>query len=55
MHVHRGNKNLTKGYLLISIISPLKLKEILDAVKNTIRKLNPDYDIVIKDFISTMI
>ena len=27
---------------------PIKLKEILEAVKTTIRKTNPDYDIVIK-------
>ena len=39
---------LAKGYLPILLITPLKLKEILDAVKTTIRKMNPDYDIVIK-------
>ena len=31
-----------------SLISPLKLKEILDVVRTTIRKINPGYDIVIK-------
>ena len=39
---------LTKGYLPVSLVTPLKLKEILDAVKTTIRKMNPDYDIVSK-------
>ena len=55
MHVCKGNKNFNKGYLLISLITPLKLREILDAVKTAIRKMNPDYDIVIKDFIFTII
>ena len=48
IHLCRGGKNLAKGYLPISLIIPLKLKEILDAVKTTIRKTNPDYDIIIK-------
>ena len=39
---------LAKGYLPISLVTSLKLKEILDTVKTTIRKTNPDYDIVIK-------
>ena len=39
---------LAKGYLPISLITPLKLKEILDSVKETLIKTNPDYDIVIK-------
>ena len=39
---------LANRYLPISLITPLKLKEILDVVKTTIRKTNPDYDIVIK-------
>ena len=39
---------VTKGYLPILLITPLKLKEILDAVKTTIQKTNPDYDLVIK-------
>ena len=39
---------LAKGYLPISLITSLKLKEILDVVKATIRKMNPDYDLVIK-------
>ena len=38
---------LTKGYLPISLITPLKLKEILSEVKVGIRKTNPDYDPVI--------
>ena len=39
---------LAKGYLPISLITPLKLKEILNPVRNTIRKTNPDQDLVIK-------
>ena len=39
---------LAKGYLPISLITPLKLIEILDTVKTTIRKTNPDYDLVYK-------
>ena len=39
---------LAKGYLLISLITPLKLIEILEGLKATITKTNPDYDIVIK-------
>ena len=39
---------LAKGYLPISLIMPLKLQEILNSVKETLTKSNPDYDIVIK-------
>ena len=38
---------LAKGHLPISLITPLKLKEILNAVRNTVRKTNPDYGLVI--------
>ena len=41
---------LAKGYLPISLVMPLKLKEILDSVKEALLKTNPDYDIVIKRF-----
>ena len=39
---------LAKGYLPISLITPLKLQEVIDSVKETLIKTNPDYDIVIK-------
>ena len=39
---------LGKGYLSISLVMPLELKEILDSVKETLIKTNPDYDIVMK-------
>ena len=39
---------LAKGYLPISLITPIKLKEILNVVRTTIRKTNPDYDFIIK-------
>ena len=37
-------KILAKAHLPISLITSLKLKEILNAIRNTIRKPNPDYD-----------
>ena len=36
------------GYLPISFITPLKLQEILNSVKEMLIKTNPDYDIAIK-------
>ena len=39
---------LTKGDLPNSLITPLKLKEILDCMKVTIKTTNPDYELVIK-------
>ena len=39
---------LQKRYLSISLITPLKLKEMLNVVRNTVRKTNPDYDLVTK-------
>ena len=39
---------LAKGYLPISFIPPLKLLEILDAVRPALRKTNPNWNIVIK-------
>ena len=39
---------LGKGYLPISLITPLKLKEILKSVKGTLTETNPDYNIIIK-------
>ena len=41
---------LAKGYLPISLITPSKLREILNDVKTAIRKTNPDYDLVIDRF-----
>ena len=37
---------LAKGYLPISLVTPLKLQEILYLVKETLIKTNPYYDIV---------
>ena len=39
---------LAKGYLPISLITPYKLQEIINLVKETLIESNPDYDIVIK-------
>ena len=41
-------RSLAKGYLPIVLITPLKLQEILNSVKDTLTKTNPDYDIIIK-------
>ena len=41
-------RKLAKGYLPISLITPYKLQEIINSVKETLIKSNPDYDIVIK-------
>ena len=45
---------LTKGYLPITLVTQLKLQEILASVKETLTKTNLDYDIVVKDYICTM-
>ena len=48
--LHRNAKAikiLAKGYLPISLVTPLKLKEILASVKEILIKSNPEYDIVI--------
>ena len=39
---------MAKGYLPISLVTPLKLQEILGLVKKALIKTNPEYDIVIK-------
>ena len=38
---------LAKGYLLNTLITPVKLKKILKELRNTLRTTNPDYDLVI--------
>ena len=37
---------LAKGYLPILLITPMKLQEILNSIKEMLTKSNPDYDIV---------
>ena len=39
---------LAKGYLPILLITTLKLKEILNGIRNTVKKTNLDYNLVIK-------
>ena len=39
---------LAKRYLPISLITPYKFQEIINSVKETLIKSNPNYDIVIK-------
>ena len=38
---------MAKGYLPISLVTPSKLREILNEVKTAKQKTNPDYDLVI--------
>ena len=48
LHIYaKAIRILAKGYLPISLITPLRLKETLTIVKQNIIKTNPDYDIVI--------
>ena len=49
LHIYaKAVRILSKGYLPISLITPYKLQEIINSVKETLGKSNPDYDIVIK-------
>ena len=41
-------KILAKGYLPISLTTPLKVNEILNVIRMTVWKINPDYDSAIK-------
>ena len=38
---------MAEGYLPISLVTPSKLREILNNIKTAIQKTNPDYDLVI--------
>ena len=47
LHIYaKAVRILAKGYLPISLITPLKLQEILNSIKEMLNKTNPDYDIV---------
>ena len=49
LHIYvKAIRILAKGYLPISLITLLRLKEILTMVKQNLIKTNSDYDIVIK-------
>ena len=49
LHIYaKAVRIFAKGYLPISLITPLKLQEILNSVKEVQSESNPDYDIVIK-------
>ena len=49
MHIYaKAIRILAKRYLPISLITPYKLQETINSVKETLIKSNPDYDIVIK-------
>ena len=49
LHIYtKAVRILAKGHLPISLMTPYKLQEIINSVKETLIKSNPDYDIVIK-------
>ena len=49
LHIYaKAIRILAKGYLPISLITLYKLQKIINPVKETLTKNNPDYDIVIK-------
>ena len=49
LHIYaKAVRILAKGYLQILLITSLKLHEILNSIKETLTKTNPDYDKVIK-------
>ena len=51
LHIYtKAMRILAKGNLPISLITPYKLQEIINSIKETLIKNNPDYDIVIKRF-----
>ena len=55
LHIYaKAVRILAKGYLPISLITLCKLQEIINLVKETLIKNNPDHDIVIKSYIYIM-
>ena len=49
LHIYaKAVRNLAKDYLPISLVTPLRFREILTMVKQNLTKTNPDYNIVIK-------
>ena len=48
LHIYASTvRILAKGYLPNTLITPIKLKEVLNEVRITLRLTNPDYDLVI--------
>ena len=45
---------LAKGYVSNTLLTPIKLHEILMEVRKTLQVTNPDYDLVIDKYICTM-
>ena len=45
--LHKSDYNFDKGYLPNTLVTPLKLQEILASVEETLTKTHPDYNIVI--------
>ena len=55
LHIHaKAVRILAKGYLLISLITPLKLQEILNCVKETLIKLIQITILLSKDYMYIM-
>ena len=55
MHVCEGNKNSLKGLFTHFSFTTFKITRHLGKVQGAIQTTNPDYDIVIKDYIYIMI
>ena len=48
LHIYASAiRTLAKGYLPNTLITPVKLKKILNEVRKTLKITNPDYDLVI--------
>ena len=50
MNICYSSYNFGQRLFALSLVTPLKLQEILDLVKEAFIKTNPEYDIVIKRF-----
>ena len=51
LHVYTSAiKVLAKGYLPISLVTPSKLREILNDIKTAIWQTNPDYNTLLVDY-----
>ena len=55
LHIYtKAVRILAKDYLPISLMTPLKLQEIIDSVKEIVIKTNPDYNIVYKPIMAIL-
>ena len=55
LHIYAStNRIFAKGYLPNTLVTPIKLKEILNEVRQTLQVTNPNYDLVIDRYINIM-